>query len=151
MTTARRAVSRVAAAAIAATGMLAGVLAGPLGCGSSLRTVPVGARSNTGGQDLVELEAAPPPAKVESIPVDPGAPCAWLDGRWEWATNGWEWTPGDWVIPPEGCHFAPPETVWVATAGRGQLFYMPGRWYPKDSAGKCLEARSCNRLKGAGR
>src|SRR5262249_52393335 len=98
-----------------------------------------------GTQSLVVVEDAPPPAKVESVPVDPGKPCAWLDGRWEWAARNWEWTPGDWVEAPEGCHYAPPETIWVATAGRGQLFYLPGRWYPDEGAGKCPEARSCSR------
>jgi hypothetical protein len=142
-------VPAVGAAVLAA---FTGVLTGSAGCGSSLRTVPFGPRANTSGaQGLVAVEVAPPPSKVETIPVDPGAPCAGLDGRWEWATRNWEWTAGDWVVPPDGCHFAPPETVWVATAGRGQLFYMPGRWYPKDSAGKCLEARSCSRLQGASR
>jgi hypothetical protein len=150
MTGARRAVSAVAAAVLA--GVLTGSLTGLPGCGSALRTVPFGPRASTAGaQDLVAVDLAPPPAKVETLPVDPGEPCAWLDGRWEWTARSWEWTPGDWVVPPDDCHFAPPETFWVATAGRGQLFYLPGRWYPRASAGKCLEARSCSRLQGTNR
>jgi hypothetical protein len=114
-------------------------------CGPSLRAVPFGPPANVAsGSNLVLIEDAPPPAKVEEIPFDPGGGCAWLDGRWEWSVRNWEWIPGDWVLPPEACHFSPPETVWVATTGKGQLFYLPGRWYPDESGGKCAAARSCS-------
>jgi hypothetical protein len=83
--------------------------------------------------------------KVETISRDPGQPCAWLDGRWEWADQNWEWTPGMWVIPPKACHFAPPETVWVPSAGRGLLFYLAGRWYP-DSGSACDTSLPCSSM-----
>jgi hypothetical protein len=123
-----------------------------LGCSSALRTVPFGPPSNaanggTGGSgasgNLVPVDLAPPPAKIESIPLDPGEPCGWLDGHWEYRARTWEWTAGDWVVPPDGCHYSPPQTVWVATTGLGQLFYIPGQWYPSDSGGKCGPTRSC--------
>ena len=118
-------------------------LGAPSACGSGVRTVPTGPHGVTSAPPIV-VEAAPPPAKVETVPPDPGAPCAWLDGRWEWAEDTWAWSPGAWVTPPKDCHFAAPEARWVPTvAGPGLLFYFPGRWYRDSADAACGEARAC--------
>lgn len=112
-------------------------LAAGIACSSSLRTVPLGPHLAAGAPTVVEFE--PPPAKVEMITEDPGAPCRWLDGRWEWVGRSWRWTSGRWVIPPEQCYFAPPLALWVPSTGTGELFYRPGRWYRDDGQGVCEE------------
>lgn len=113
-----------------------------IACGASVRTVPVGAHSASAAPPIVVNEP-PPLNKVETVSKDPGKPCAWLDGRWERADNGWEWTPGMWLLPPKGCHFAPPETIWVPSADRGLLFYLAGRWYPDSGGSACETALPC--------
>ena len=113
-----------------------------IACGASVRTAPVGPHSATAVPPVV-VDLPPPVNKVETIPNDPGTPCAWLDGRWEWVDRTWAWTPGTWLVPPHGCHFATPETVWVPSADRGLLFYLAGRWYPDSGTTACEPARSC--------
>lgn len=113
-------------------------------CGGSLRTVPFGARGSAGPPPTV-VDNAPPPPKIEHVPPDPGTPCEWLDGRWERVDQAWTWTPGAWVLSPDGCHYAPPEALWVPAAGRGLLFYLPGRWYRDKDGTACTEARACPR------
>lgn len=118
-------------------------LMGLLGaCGSSLRLAPLGGHPATAAPPVV-VDSPPPSAKIESIPADPGSGCAWLDGHWEWASETWEWTPGAWVAVEDGCHFAEPEAVWVPSAGRGLLFYLPGEWYRDRDGAKCKAPRVC--------
>lgn len=75
---------------------------------------------------------------------DPGSPCEWLDGVWEYTGATWEWTAGGWVVPPPACHFAVPEAIWVPATGGGLLFYLPGRWYRDDGrAAACGAPRNC--------
>jgi hypothetical protein len=113
-------------------------------CGGGLRTVPFGTRG-TGSAPPTVVETAPPSPKVEQIPKDPGAPCAWLDGRWEWVDQAWAWTPGGWVFVPAGCHYASPQALWVPATGRGLLFYLPGRWYRDADGSACGEPQACPR------
>ena len=87
--------------------------------------------------------SAPPTAKIETTTTDPGAPCAWLDGRWDWVSQTWQWTPGGWVVPPKNCYFAAPEARWVPATGQGLLFYLPGRWYPDSGTAGCAVPRTC--------
>ena len=109
-------------------------------CGGALRTVPTGTRGAAASPTVVE--SPPPPARVETVPPDPGEPCAWLDGRWEWTGRTWEWAPGAWVVAEHECRYAPPEATWVAAGERGLLFYLPGRWYRGDGR-PCPEPRTC--------
>ena len=111
-------------------------------CGPSLRTVPLGAPPDVAAAPQL-VDVPPPPAKVERIPPDPGKPCAWFDGRWEWVGEAWEWTAGGWVVPPPGCHFATAESGWAAGTDRSLLFYVPGRWYPDEGGKPCPEPRAC--------
>jgi hypothetical protein len=118
---------------------------GVAGCGASLRLVPVGPHATDAA--TIVVSTPPPPAKVETVTTDPGAPCAWQDGRWDWVDQTWEWVPGGWVVPPDSCHYAYPEAVWVpavAAAGKGVLFYLPGRWYRESGTAPCTAPKSCN-------
>ena len=136
---AARRLSRSAPRLLAATATVGAVAA--VACGSDLRTVPLG--PHLGATPPVEVATAPPPAKVDNVRPRRSSRCAWLDGRWEWVTSGWEWTPGSWVVPRDGCHFAPPEALWVPSAGRGQLFYLPGRWYRDGAGSLSCEPAAC--------
>lgn len=123
-------------------------LLGAVSCGSSLRKVPLGPHAVTAAPPIV-VDSPPPPAKVETVPRDPGAPCRWLDGRWEWSEDTWVWSPGAWVVPREQCHFAMPEARWVpAVSGRGLLFYFPGRWYRDSGDAACEQPRACGAAPG---
>ena len=119
--------------------MLAAVVAA--GCGPTFRGVPLG--PHEGAATPVEVDSAPPPAKIEAQAPRSDSRCAWLDGRWEWRASAWRWTAGSWVAPREGCHFALPEALWVPSAGRGQLFYLPGRWYRDGGGPLSCEPDAC--------
>ena len=106
--------------------------------------MPFGSRGAGGAPPFI-VETAPPPPKVEKVPADPGSPCAWLDGRWEWVDQTWSWTPGAWVFVPAGGRYASPQALWVPAAGRGLLFYLPGRWYRDSDGSACGEPHRCPR------
>ncbi len=115
-----------------------------LGCGSELRTVPLGARSGQISSLLVDYP--PPPAQVEELDADPGEPCAWLDGHWEPSGATWEWHPGGWVVPPTGCHYAPSQIVWRPSPEGAKRHHVAGGWFPDAaSARACAEPRSCKK------
>jgi hypothetical protein len=97
-------------------------------CGSTLRIPPSGPHPETARQVIVDYP--PPPARVERVPPDPGETCVWVDGHWEWRGRQWEWMTGDWVVPPPGCHYAPPRLSWIDTARGGTLYFTPPGWYP---------------------
>ena len=105
-----------------------------LACGSGLRTVPTGSAPTAHAESII-VEYPPPPAEVEVIPDDPGAPCAWMDGYWDWAGRRWNWVPGAWVVPPEGCYRSTPVTVWLPSEDHGELYYLRSRWYPDGADG----------------
>jgi len=117
-------------------------LASVVSCGPALRTVPTGLHGAAASSYLT-VPTAPPPARIEQLPPDPGGDCAWLDGVYEWSNEAWQWTPGGWLRVPEGCYYAPPETFWTPTAGVGQLSYRPGRWYRRAGGPAPCEAQRC--------
>ena len=112
-------------------------------CSAALRTVPIGPEPATAPPPIL-VDAPPPPAKIEHVPPDPGAPCAWLDGQWGWVGETWEWTPGAWVVPPADCHFVPGRFGWAEGADRSLLFFAPGRWYHDESSATCAAPAACN-------
>lgn len=118
-------VSRCVRASAACLGLLA------VACGPTLRTVPMGVAPTNGVNPLI-VDYPPPPAEVEMVPPDPGKPCAWQDGHWDWVGQRWQWQNGGWVVPPAGCHYAAPVIVWVPSSGQGELYYRPAHWYPDD-------------------
>jgi hypothetical protein len=108
------------------------------GCGGSVRTVPM--IHEPGG--FAEVGFPPPPAKVELLPEDPGSPCAWQDGFWEWRSSAWAWIPGKWVWHVDGCFFSPPAAVWTTGMGAGTLRYRPGRWVSQNGS-PCPDPAPC--------
>lgn len=113
------------------------------GCGGGLRTVPTGSRSEESNQGALIVATPPPPAKVERVPADPEGRCAWQDGQWLWRGGRWQWQPGAWVVPPVGCHYAPPSMAWVQATQRDVLYYMHGAWFPTVDGQHCAKPETC--------
>ncbi len=67
----------------------------------------------------VVVDAAPPPAPVETVAVvAPGPGYIWVDGEWVW--NGqWIWVAGHWGYPPY------PHAIWI----RGEWDRDPHGWH----------------------
>jgi hypothetical protein len=103
-----------------------------VGCGSSLRTPNLVPHPEKAGALAIIVDYPPPAAQVEMVPKDPGEPCVWVDGHWDWTARRWQWFPGAWVTPPEGCNYAPPDMIWVASEEQGELYYRRPRWYPEN-------------------
>ena len=83
---------------------------------------------------LVQVERAPPPARVEVLPPKPAPNAVWVDGEWTWRRGRWAWLVGRWVVPPAGAVLAP----WAFVRGAdGRLWYAPGVW--RDAAGHPVE------------
>lgn len=93
-------------------------------CGGHHIDAPRGAHPPN---DAVVVPFPPPPAKVEEVPPQPRADCAWTDGYWEF-TDRWEWQPGEWVVPRAHCRLAPAE---LRRQG-GELWHARPRWYPDN-------------------
>lgn len=111
------------------------------GCGSELRRAQLGSHPVSGSEpDIVDFP--PPPAEVEDVPPDPGPPCVWVDGRWEYVGRRWEWQAGAWVNPSAACFYAPPVMVWLPSDGAGELYYLQGRWYTEGGE-PCGEPKAC--------
>ncbi|HZU83503.1 MAG TPA: hypothetical protein VE987_11325 [Polyangiaceae bacterium] len=84
---------------------------------------------------LVEVDAPPPPGRVEAIPISPSSSAVWIDGEWRWRRGRWAWSPGRWVQAPPGATFSP----WVFVRGAdGRLWCAPGTW--RDARGAPMDA-----------
>ena len=65
------------------------------------------------------VEVAPPPPRVEVIPVLPYAGAVWLGGYWGWGGGRHHWVPGRWDRPRAGFYWVPHR--WLLFQGRWQL------------------------------
>ena len=77
------------------------------------------------GIDVVYVDHAPPPRRVEVIPARPGVEYVWIAGHWTWASREYAWTPGHWERPPRR------RAHWVAGRWRKhgrQWYWEPGHW-----------------------
>lgn len=105
-------------------GLLGGLSLGALSvvAGASLLTTAAYA------QDVIYLHTAPPPPRVEAIPVLPPERVEvdrWQPGYWRWTGDEYAWVDGHYVAAPQR------GAVWVP--GRWQedsrgWFYMQGHW-----------------------
>lgn len=43
---------------------------------------------------------APPPLRVEVVPVAPSPAYVWIGGSWAWGGGRYNWVPGRWAMPP---------------------------------------------------
>ena len=107
-------------------------------CGASVRSAPRGPQPDNAAATLVQFP--PPPAKVEILPEDPGEPCLWVDGHYNWVGRRWQWEAGGWFIVPEGCHLAEARLVWAPEGST--LYYTPAGFY-LDSGKPCPELKQC--------
>jgi hypothetical protein len=112
--------------------VLLGALA--IGCGSSLPHPTFTPQPTTA---LVQVDQAPPPARVELVPPRPVALAVWVDGEWIWRRGRWAWLTGRWVTPPAGAKFS----AWVFVRGAdGRLWSAPGTWL--DANGAPIEVKA---------
>ena len=104
-----------------------------IGCGSSL---PHPTFAPQPPSALVEVDQAPPPARVEIVPARPSALAVWVDGEWIWRRGRWAWLTGRWVTPPPGARFC----AWVFVRGTdGRLWSAPGTW--RDASGAVVDLK----------
>lgn len=113
-----------------------------IGCSQQLPRPPLGAHKASNSTPQI-VEFPPPPAQVERVPPQPEPECVWVDGQWEWSGRRWIWKPGVWLQAPAGCYYAPAMAVWVASAERGELFFIAGQWYPRSGETPCAEPQLC--------
>ena len=119
-----------------------------LGCSSRAPLVPSGPHPPGDPAHYERVGFAPPPARVEVLPLQRRDACRWRDGHWAWQGQAWSWVAGAWILPPPDCHYAPPELTWVRSGGGSQLVYRAPRWYPNagNQLDRCEEARACTSL-----
>ena len=85
---------------------------------------PAYAPSTEGANVVVEAPSAPPPVRVEVVPVAPGPAYVWAPGYWSW-NGGWIWVGGRYVMRP---HYG---AVWIGPrwVHHGRHFiYVRGHW-----------------------
>lgn len=75
--------------------------------------------------EVVYVQQAPPPPRVEVIGVAPGPGYVWVGGEWGW-NGGWAWSSGRWCAPAYG------HSVWIGgrweNAGHRGWRHHPGHW-----------------------
>jgi hypothetical protein len=103
------------------------------GCAASLPHPTFAAQQSS---SLKQVDQAPPPSRVEVVPVRPSELAVWVDGEWIWRRGRWAWLTGRWVEPPPGAVFCP----WVFVRGTdGRLWAAPGAWH--DASGAPLDLK----------
>ncbi len=74
---------------------------------------------------LAPVRWAPPPARVETVPLKPARSAVWIDGEWAWQGRRWAWRRGRWILPPAGASYSP----WTMTRDlNGGVWFAPGAW-----------------------
>lgn len=63
--------------------------------------------TTTGPSNEVYVTRTPPPIRVESQTVSPGANYVWTRGYWRWTGTNYIWVSGSWLVRPR------PAAVWV--------------------------------------
>jgi hypothetical protein len=76
-----------------------------------------------GANVIVEIEVAPPPARVEVVPPQRTG-YVWAPGYWRWEGRRHVWIPGRWIKERPGHHWIADR--WVNKNGR--YYFEPGRW-----------------------
>ncbi len=59
---------------------------------------------------VVDIDVAPPPVRVETVPP-PRAGYVWAPGYWEWRGGQHVWVAGRWIGERRGYHWVPDEWV----------------------------------------
>jgi hypothetical protein len=103
-----------------------------------VRSVATGPQPENAPQ--VQVQFPPPPAKVEILPDDPGEPCVWVDGHYNWVGRRWQWESGGWFIVPEGCYLAEARLAW---APEGSTLYYTPPSFCFESGKACPDPKHC--------
>ena len=75
--------------------------------------------------EMVYVQSAPPPRRVEVLTPVPGPGYAWVEGYWVWQSRTYAWVPGHWQRPPKR-HAKWHSGRWKRH-DRG-WYYVPGYW-----------------------
>jgi hypothetical protein len=98
------------------------------GCGGAPPHPPFSPQAKSA---LTQIEMAPPPGRVETVPKRPRGADAWVDGEWALNHGRWYWLLGRWVKIPDRATFSP----WVVVrASDGTPFYAPSVWRNEKGA-----------------
>jgi hypothetical protein len=75
---------------------------------------------------MIEIDAAPPPPQVEVVPVAPSASHVWIPGHWNWHPGHRRhvWVQGHYAMRQHGAVWQPAQ--WVRFGPRWR--YVPGHW-----------------------
>jgi WXXGXW repeat (2 copies) len=83
----------------------------PLALGGCVIHEPIPTRTTTitapTRTNEVYVTRTPPPLRVESQTLSPGANYVWTRGYWRWTGTNYIWLPGRWIVRPR------PTAVWV--------------------------------------
>jgi hypothetical protein len=74
---------------------------------STTRTTLTREATTTAPTREVFVTRTPPPMRVESQAISPGANYVWTRGYWRWTGGNYSWVPGRWIVKPR------PAAVWV--------------------------------------
>ena len=99
-------------------GMAAAAIGASAGCYATMEgqaTVPVAE---------VHVRSAPPPARVEVIPVAPAPEYVWVPGYWDWSGTTYVWISGRYVAAEDGYVWVRPRYVHRANG----VVYVRGYW-----------------------
>ncbi|MFG6468552.1 hypothetical protein [Roseateles sp. BYS87W] len=88
-------------------------------CLSGCVVVPAHRHAGYGAPPGVIVDAPPPPAYVEPVPVMPYAGAVWVPGYWGWAGGRHQWVPGYYERPRPGYRYEPHR--WENAGGRWHL------------------------------
>jgi len=132
---------RAAARRLAAVACVSAAFA----CGGGTALVETGPHPS-GTQTSQVVHEAPPPTKVETVPLRRNNACFWRGGYWKPRGGGWSWVKGVWVMPPEGCILAPAQTRFEAVEGSTVLVHRPELWYRSGGTQPCDGPKDCSDL-----
>lgn len=89
--------------------------------------VPVAPAGGVYGQPIAVAPVAPPPARVEVIPVIPFIGAIWIDGFWGWGGGRHVWVGGHWTQPRPGMQWQPHQ--WTRDGDHWRL--NSGGWHQR--------------------
>jgi hypothetical protein len=92
--------------------------------GACLIAAPHGIRIAS-AEPVVDVRIAPPPDRVEVVPMRPSPHHFWVHGYWAWGGRAHTWVPGHYEQERRG--YAYRESRWEG--GNGHWRYHRGGWY----------------------
>ncbi len=96
-------------------------------CTPTLRTPRTGPFPLNARFTIVDFP--PPPARIETLPPDPGPGCVWVDGYFSWQGRRWSWVPGAFRTQQPNCYRSEMSLAWVPAESGALLYYAEPGWY----------------------